>query len=104
MSYDEIVKQQFENKYNIVQENLLKKDTLFPSVSDRTKYLDSGRTLVLQLLFTLKVGFLEEFTTIFSFVYSKHTFEKLILSLEEEDWIISKPSKSFGKAFILIPS
>ncbi len=101
MSYDEIVKQQFENKYNIVQENLLKKDTLFPSVSDRTKYLDSGRTLVLQLLFTLKVGFLEEFTTIFSFVYSKHTFEKLILSLEEEDWIISKPSKAFGKAFIL---
>ena len=101
MSYDEIVKQQFENKYNIVQENLLKKDTLFPSVSDRTKYLDSGRTLILQLLFTLKVGFLEEFTTIFSFVYSKHTFEKLILSLEEEDWIISKPSKAFGKAFIL---
>lgn len=101
MSYDETIKQQIETKYNIVQENLLKRDNLFPSMSDRTKYLDSGKTLVLQLIFSLKVGFLEEFTTIFSFAYSKHTFEKLIISLEEEAWIISKQSKAFGKAFIL---
>lgn len=101
MSYDKIIKQQYENKYNFIQANLMKKDSLFPSTKDRKKSLDMGKTLILQLIFELKVGFLEEFTTIFSFAYSKHTFENLILSLEEEGWIKSMNSKSLGKYFIL---
>ena len=101
MTYDEVIKQRYGDRYGLVQTNLMKKEGLFPDMGDRTKTLDMGRTLVLQLIFGLKAGFLEEVTSIFSLAYSKHTFEKLILSLEEDGWILSRNTKAFGKAFIL---
>lgn len=100
MAYNDLIKDNYESRYNEVQASLSKFDNLFPS-NDSTKYLDCGNTLLLQLVFQLKVGFLEEFTTIFSFAYAKHTFEKMVLALEKDNYLISQNTKQFGKAFIL---
>lgn len=100
MNYSEQIKQNYQDKYNIVGTNLRKTQNLFPHKEILTKPLDSASTLILQTLFKLRVGFLEEFTVMFSLLFYKQKFEKVILELERLDMISSKQTP-YGKAFIL---
>lgn len=99
MDYADKLIDRYRDKYNTVGGNL-KREALFPDKNNLTKPLDEARTLILQTLFRVKVGFLEEFTCIFSLLFYKQKFEKVILELEEIGLIESKQT-SFGKAFLL---
>ena len=74
---------------------------LFPSQSTPFQPLDETAELILKLTYSLRVGFLEEFTFLFAYVISKASLEQLILDLEVKGYIESQNSKDFGKYFIL---
>ena len=103
MDYSELITKSYEEKYNTVGDNLKKEQHLFPNKKYLTKSLDASSTLILQTLFQVRVGFLEEFTVMFSLLFYKQKFEKVILELEKLDMLQSKQTP-LGKAFILTPT
>ena len=80
--------------------NNMKTRGIFPNRADPLKVLDFGTETVLKTIFRFRVAFLEELYILFSFCYSKQAFETLILFLEEQQYIVSKVSKEYGKYFV----
>lgn len=101
MTFTETILQTYKDKYIRAEGNLKLVDNLFPDTSNPTKKLDNGYTLILQMIFGFRIGFLEEFTILFSFAYSKAKLEKAIMELEKMGYIICQYDKQTGKAFTL---
>lgn len=99
MDYSEQVIADYENRIRNIETNI-NTFGIFPNRKNPLKPLDIGAETVLKTIFRFRVGFLEELTVLFSFAFSKQSFEALIIDLEEQGYIECKTSKDFGKYFI----
>lgn len=100
MSYTDDLLNNYKKKYLNVEKAL--NDTgIFPDRGEPTKKLSLGEELIIKVVFSLKVAFLEELTFLFAYCYSKQKFEKVIIGLEEQGYIKSAVSKDYGKYMVL---
>lgn len=100
MNYTQELTATIKEKQQIIHNNLNRKG-IFPSKSSPFEPLDETAELLLKMTYSLKVGFLEEFSFIFAFVLSKSSLESLVLNLESNGYIKSQTSKDFGKYWVL---
>lgn len=100
MRYTDELLNNYKQKYLNV-EKALKNKGIFPNRFEPIKTLSLGEELILKVIFSLKVAFLEELTFLFAYCYSKQKFEKVIIHLEEQNYLKSAISKDYGKYVIL---
>lgn len=100
MMYTDELLNNYRQKYLNV-EKALKSKGIFPNRFEPIKTLSLGEELILKVIFSLKVAFLEELTFIFAYCYSKQKFEKVIIDLEEQNYLKSAISKDYGKYVVL---
>lgn len=100
MMYTDELLNNYRQKYLNV-ELALKSRGIFPNRNEPIKTLSLGEELILKVIFTLKVAFLEELTFLFAYCYSKQKFEKVLIDLEEQKYIKSATSKDYGKYMAL---
>ena len=101
MTFTETILQTYKDKYIRVEGSLKLVDNLFPDTSNPTKKLDNGYTFILQMIFGLRIGFLEEFNVLFSYAYSKSKMEKANMELEKMGYITCQYDRQMGKIFTL---
>ena len=100
MNYTDEIITNYKQKIHNINSNM-NKSPIFPDRREPTKYLSIGYELILKMTFKLRVCFLEEAQFIFAFCYSKGTFEKMIIELENMGYIESSVSKDYGKYWCL---
>lgn len=100
MDYTKQLIQNYNDKLNYVQQNM-KTTGIFPDRTNPTRPLTLGEEFLLKATFRFRVGFLEEMTFLFAYIYSKSKFESLVIDLEQQGYLKSRVSKEYGKYFIL---
>lgn len=98
--YSKELIQTYKDKQNTIKANLLTWGN-FPNRSNPLKKLAPAEEFLLKATYALRVGFLQEFTFLFAYIYSKQKFEKAVLSLEQQGYIKSQQSKDYGKYWVL---
>ena len=98
--YSKELIQKYQQKQNTIKKNLLTKN-LFPNRANPIQSLSPAEEFFLKATYALKVGFLQEFTFLFAYIYSKQKFEKAVLELERQGYIKSQQNREYGKYWVL---
>lgn len=99
-NYSKELIQKYQQKQNTIKKNLLTK-SLFPNRANPIQSLSPAEEFFLKATYSLKVGFLQEFTFLFAYIYSKQKFEKAVLELEHQGYIKSQQNREYGKYWVL---
>ena len=98
--YSKELIQKFQQRQNTINKNLLTQN-LFPNRANPIQSLAPAEEFFLKATYALRVGFLQEFTFLFAYIYSKQRFEKAVIDLEQQGYIKSQQSKDYGKYWVL---
>lgn len=99
-NYSKELIQKFQQRQNTINKNLLTQN-LFPNRANPIQSLAPAEEFFLKATYALRVGFLQEFTFLFAYIYSKQRFEKAVIDLEQQGYIKSQQSKDYGKYWVL---
>lgn len=99
-NYSKELIQKFQQRQNTINKNLLTQN-LFPNRANPIQSLAPAEEFFLKATYALRVGFLQEFTFLFAYIYSKQRFEKAVIELEQQGYIKSQQSKDYGKYWVL---
>lgn len=100
MNYCQTIINKYKDKQGLIQSNLTTLN-LFPNRNEPLKFLSLKEEAILKATFCIRVAFLNEFEYLFSYCFSKNTFEQTIIKLESQGYITSNTSKEYGKYWIL---
>ena len=99
-NYSKELIQKYQQKQNTIKNNLLTQN-LFPNRANPIQSLAPAEEFFLKATYALRVGFLQEFTFLFAYIYSKQRFEKAVIDLEQQGYIKSQQNREYGKYWVL---